>query len=66
MAGDVMLRVLEGAGSEHSVGSEAFMEQQIHQLVSAMASFAPPPAGQATCASNDQFIVEPLLAVNGC
>ncbi len=65
MAGDVMLRVMDGAGAEHSAGSEALLEQQIHQLVSAMASFAPPPAGQTTCAANDQWAMFPLCAVNG-
>ncbi|WP_431777343.1 Ig-like domain-containing protein [Ottowia caeni] len=66
MAGDVMLRVWGEASQPLTATAEqAMLGRQVDQLVSVMASFAPPAAGQAGCAANDRMMVQPLWAVNG-
>ena len=40
------------------------LSSQVDALVSAMAAFAPPPAGQMTLAANYQTALSPVLAAS--
>jgi len=49
---------------ETTADNKALLNSQVDSLVSAMASFAPPPSGQTTLTSEQQEALAPVLAAN--
>ena len=43
---------------------KTLLDSQVQNLVSAMAAFAPPTAGQTTLAANYEAVLTPVLAAN--